>query len=103
MRNNKWVCVVLALVLVGGIVITDDSDVVTPASGSPTLGAISAGSAMIAQAGEPTWWPGWNGFFGAIGAVAVAVERWGDWVSWWGGGSYTARMDYSGVSEAVFD
>ena len=39
-----------------------------------------------------------------IGAALVAVERLGDWLSWWNnGGTHGANMDYSGVSEAIFD
>lgn len=59
---------------------------------------------MVAEVGEPmVWWPGWDGFFAAAGAALVAVERLGDWLSWWAGGTHGANLDYSGVSEAIFD
>ena len=50
------------------------------------------------------WWPGWDGFFLMIAAGAVLAERMGDYFSWWNnGGTHGANMDYSGVSEAIFD
>ena len=104
MRKSKLVCTVLALVFVGSIAIGDREEGIY-ASESPTLGAIAAGSAMVVEVGEPmVWWPGWNNFFAAVGAVLVAVERIGDWAEWWdNGGTHGANMDYSGVSEAIFD
>ena len=65
MRKRKLVYTVLALVFVGSLAIGDREEG-TYATQSPTLGAIAAGSAMVAEVGEPmVWWPGWDGFFGA--------------------------------------
>ena len=100
MRKSKLVCTVLALVVVGSVAIGDRGEGMY-SSESPTLGAIAAGSAMAAELGEPKLW--WGEFFSAAGAVMVAVGKVGEWLAWWNGGTHGADMDYSGVSEAIFD
>lgn len=100
MRKSKLVYTVLALVFVGSVAIGDRGEGFY-SNESPTLGAIAAGSAMAAELGEPKLW--WGEFFSAAGAVMVAVGKVGDWLGWWAGGTHAANMNYSGVSETVFD